>query len=138
MAKRDKVTGTPADPLVEYVPLELGGKTYSLVFTFLSLARAEQAVNALRAPGEEKCNLLHGIAVIIFHGMDAREMLGMFYGALLPAWPKATLEDASALLGIDTWSEVHEALLKAYKLSMREAKKDSDPPVGDAAAPATN
>jgi hypothetical protein len=96
-------------------------------------------VNGLRAPSEDKCNLLHGLGTVLMMGMDAREMLGLLYGALLPAQPKATLRLAAGLLRIETLAEVHEALLKAYNASMPEAKKkDSDPPEGAAAAPATN
>lgn len=138
MPKRNSVTGTDADPLVEYVPLTIGGKTYQLAFTFLALARAEQVVNRFRAPGEDKCNLLHGLAMIVFTGLDVRELLGLLYGALLPTNPKISLDDTSRLINAANMSDIHEALLYAYRASLKIEKTTPDPPEGAAVAPATN
>lgn len=118
MAKVREIAGTAADPLVEFVDLFIDGKTYRLAYDFFAIAKAEQAVNALRAPGEEKCNLLHGIAAIMAKGVDARQQLGLFYGALLPGQPKMTLEQTARLIRIDTLPGIYDAMGAAYSASM--------------------
>lgn len=129
MAKRDSVAGTAADPVVESVPLEIDGKTYRLFYDFNAIAEAEQAAG---------CNLMHGIAVVMLNGMDARQFRGLLYGALRVAHPKMTLLDAGNLIRIDTMPEIRRALVLAWNASLPEGKKIAEDPTegGDAKAPA--
>lgn len=127
MPRSKSVAGTPADPLVEFAPLEIDGQTYHLAYDFNAIAEAEKIAD---------CNLLQGIAAVLLNGMTAAQLRGLLYAALLKAQPKTTLSQAGALVRIDTMPDIREALLRAYNASLPEAKKMiSDPPEGAAAAP---
>jgi hypothetical protein len=133
---RNHVGGTAADPLVEFAKLEIDGKTYELAWSFNAIATAERSINAGR-PVEERVNLLHGVAALLVSAMAAEELQGLLFAALSLAHPKLTMKESNALVRIDTLVDIKNALLRAYNVSMPEAKRFivDPPPAGAAELP---
>lgn len=126
MARRKTVAGTAADPLVEFVTLEIDGESYKLAYDFNAIAEAEKIA---------ECNLLQGIAGVLLNNMTAKQLRGLLYAAMGKAQPKTTLAKAGALCRIDTMPDIRDALLKAYNASLPEEKKIlADPPEGGGVA----
>jgi hypothetical protein len=118
MSKRN-VAGTVADPTIEFVPITIKGREYSLCWDFSAICEAEKLTG---------CNLLQGIAGVMLHTMTAAQFRGLLYAAMLKAQPNTTLLDAGSLLSIESMSDIREALLKAYGVSMPEKPKDPPEP----------
>lgn len=128
---RKSVAGTGADPVIEFVDLEVDGKVYKLCWDFNAIAKAESA--------EKDLNLMHGIATVMLNGMNVRELRGLLWGAVSLAQPKMTLEDAGRLIRIDTMPDIREALIRAWNASLPEGKKIvGDPTDGGESAPASS
>lgn len=120
MAKRS-VAGTAADPTVPFAELEIDGKAYRLAYSFNAIAEAEHVA---------ACNLLVGLERL--SDLTALQLRGLLYAALGVANPKITIEQAGALVRLDTILPITLALAQAYRLSMPD--KPVDPP--EASAPA--
>jgi len=124
------VARTPADPIIEFTPLEIDGQTYELAWDFGAIAEAEKVTG---------CNLLQGVAGLLTNGATAGQLLGLFYAALKVAQPDITMLEASALCRIDTIPDVTRAIARAYNASLPEGQKKNENPTdggGDAAPPA--
>jgi hypothetical protein len=129
MSKRS-VSGTPADPTIEFASIQLRGKEWRLCFDFNAIAAAEQLTG---------CNLLQGIGGALVHTMTVVQFRALFYAALIKAHPDITLEAAGALITIANMGDIRDALLKSYGVSMPEKKPDNeDPPAADPAAEKSN
>jgi len=119
MAKSVKV----ASPAVEFTPVTIDGREYSLSFSFNGLIEAER---------ETKENLLQGVGKIILGGMTAAQYRGVFYASLRTAHPDITLDQAGAILQVAFLAmdleRIREALLTTYHVSF---KKTEDPPAAD-------
>lgn len=119
---RRSVAATFADPVVEFATLEIDGKVYRLSYDFNAIAEAEQ---------EAKCNLLHGIAMLAMHGLNAAQYRGLLYAGLRMAHPRITIRDAGRMLhDPDNLPVVRKALIEAWNLSMPEEKKIAEDPTG--------
>ena len=106
--------GATAEPLVEYVPLEIDGKTWQLAFDFNALANAEKAAG---------CNLLLGLSGLLTDTWTAAQVRGLLYAALLRAHPETTVEQAGAMVIFETLGPIQDALILAYDKSLPEGKK---------------
>lgn len=119
---RKSVAGTAADPTIQFETLEIDGRSYRLCYSFNAIAEAERLGN---------CNLLEGIAAVLFNSLTAQQARGLLYAALSVAQPEITLAEAGQMIRVDTLPGIRLALLKAYNASMPEAEKFlKDPPVG--------
>jgi hypothetical protein len=114
MPKPKTVAGTAADPTVRFAKLEMEGETYSLAYDFNAIATAEKLTGV---------NLLGGLTRWL-QDLDAREYRGIFYAALLKAHPAMTVEEAGALIRLDTMPAINDAIVAAYRLSIPQ-KKDA-------------
>jgi hypothetical protein len=121
MAKRG-VSGTVADPTVQFVPIMLAGKEISLCYDMNAIAAAEKL--------EPGINLLQGIAGVMLHTMTAGQFRALLYAAMTKAQPSTTLLDAGALLTIDSMPAIREALLTAYGVNSPEPKPEDPPAPG--------
>lgn len=125
-----------ADPLVEFVKLEIDGQEYLLAYDFGAIAEAEGIVNKGRNPDEERCNLLRASFAVLVTALDARELRGLLYAALRKAQPRMTMQQVSALCRLDTIARIHDALQRAWSASMPENKRGDPPAAGGEATPA--
>lgn len=113
MAKRKNVSGTAADPVVQFSKLEIDGETYRLAYSFNAIAIAENLAG---------CNLLSGLENLT--DLTALQLRGLLYAALIVADPTATIGLAASLVRLDTIGIVTGALAEAYVLSMPAKKQD--------------
>jgi len=115
MAKTDRAAVHPA---VQFTPVEIGGRTYQLSYTFNGLAEAEAITG---------CNLLQGMAAVVNGGISATQLRGVLYAALQKSLPEITLEEAGALAETvfieGSFPTLHLALLKAYRVSTENPSK---------------
>jgi len=123
MARRN-VSGTVADPTVQFVKVTLNDQEWSLCYDFNAIAEAERLTGL---------NLLQGIAGVLLHTFTALQFRALLYAALLKAHPNTTILDAGALLTIDSMPIIRRALMDAYGVAMPEEKKE-DPPEASVAA----
>jgi hypothetical protein len=115
MAKKN-VAGTAADPVIKFATLTLDGREYRLAYSFNAIAEAERAAG---------CNLLAGLENL--SDLTALQLRGLLYGALMVSNPDITIEQAGAMIRLDTLDPVTAALAEAYGLSMPEDKKIPTP-----------
>ena len=133
--QRQSVAGTPADPLIEYADVTIASltgevTTYRLAYDFNAIAEAEQLAG---------CNLLQGMASVLLNTWTAAQLRGLFYAGLRKAHPDITIQEAGAMVRIDTMPAIHTALLKAYNSSLPEAERFlKDPSPGGASQPANS
>lgn len=128
MAKLGKKSAiTP--PATQFTPVEIGGNTYQLSYSFNGLARAE----ALLGPG---ANCLEGLRELIIYQPSATGYRAILFAALHSAHPELTPDDAGNLVEIamneGTLMDLREKLLIAHGISF--AKTDPS----EAAPPAEN
>lgn len=104
------------DPTIEYVPIEIDGKTYRMCFDLGSLAKAEAEIN--RNGGD--MNVLRGIEL---EKLKMNEVLILFACSLSRAHPELKREDVSALENRQSakilnviYGAVAQALVKSYGL----------------------
>lgn len=114
MASKKKA---PVNPTLKYSTLEVDGETYSLAFSFNSIAVAER---------EAGSNLLLGLRSL--ESLNAAQLRGLLFAAMSPAQPDITLDQAGALVRLDTLPAIELALAQAYLHSMPE-RKQQDPTV---------
>ena len=126
---------TPADPIVEYVPLEIDGETYRLAYDFNAIAEAENLINVAIPDPRYQVNLLQGIARVLLGAPTANQLLGLLYAALRMAHPKMTMAQVAALIRIDTTEDVVNGLVRAYNASCPEEKKILADPTGGGGEP---
>ena len=109
------VSGTSLDPTIQFAELIIDEVPYKVAYSFNSIAIAEKLTNT---------NLLTGLVCILgAGGLNAEQLLGLFFAALLVAQPTMTLEQAGSLIRPDTMPAVIEAIGKAYNLSVVPEKK---------------
>ena len=137
MARRDGATGVAADPVVKYAEVVIDGVTYRLSYDFNAIAEAEKVAD---------CNLLQGLAACLLNGMTAKQLRGLLFAAMIKAhpslrrdgkgWPvPLSIDDAGALIRIDTMPEIRDAIIRAYNESLPEAEKIiRNPSEGDGAS----
>lgn len=98
-----------------FAPLEIDGRIYQVCYDFNAIAAAEEAC---------KCNnLLQGMGLLLVKGYNASQLRGLFYAALQRAHPGTTVEAAGALVRIDTITDIRNAILSAYNLSIPEKNR---------------
>lgn len=124
-APKRSVAGGAADPTIQFAKLEIDGQTLRLAYSFNAIAEAEHVAG---------CNLLGGLENL--GDLTALQLRGLLYAALSVADPKASVEQAGALIRLDTIAPITMALAEAYRLSMPD-NKPADPPAADG-APAEN
>lgn len=125
---RKSVANTAADPTIKFSEFAIDGEKFRACYDFNALAEAEEVA---------KCNLLHGMAGLLVSTASATQLRGLLYAALRKAHPRMTIEQAGALIRIDTMPAIREALLIAYRDSMPEAT-EADPIPGGADPPENN
>lgn len=108
------------DPTVEYAPLVIDEAEYALAWSFGAIAKAEALC---RRSLTQDMNLMQGIASFILDLANAQQYLGLLHAALTLAYPEVTLDQAAALIRIDTLPDIRLALITAYNLSMPEKKR---------------
>src|SRR5689334_16781036 len=116
MARRT-VAGTAADPTIKFAKLELDGKTYSLCYDFNAIAIAESL-----CPGS---NLLHGL--LSLQQLNAVQLRGLLYAALLKAHPTITLYQAGEFVRLDRVEQICRAIAEAYGLSVEKPQNPMEP-----------
>lgn len=109
---KNKVVGTPADPTVPKVPVEVNGTTYSLCFDFNGLAVAEK---------ESGLNLLTGIDL---QKVSATQLRALIFAALVKFQPEITLETVGSMLTYANVPMFSEALAKALAASFPEPEAE--------------
>lgn len=109
------------DPITEFVPLEIDGRTYELVYDFDAIANAEK---------QSDCNLLHGMSATLLNTMSAAQLRGLLWASLRRRQPKMTLADAAALCRLDTVAEIVPAIAATFTAAMPAKKAEA----GSAAA----
>ena len=112
----DTVAGTPADPTVRYVPLELGGTTYQLCFDFDAIAKAE----AMTGMG-----LLFGVD---WSNVGVVRLRAMLYACMLKAQPDMTPAQLTRFVNHKNMAAIQTALIDAWINSTPDAKDDENPP----------
>lgn len=132
---RLSVAKTPADPVVEYVPLEIDGETYRLAWDFNAIAEAEQIINAGIPDPRYQVNLLQGVARVLISAPTASQLRGLLYAAMRMAQPKITIEKAGALVRIDTTQDIVNGLARAYNASCPDGKKILADPIDGGGEP---
>ena len=110
------------DPITEFVPLEIDGYTYELVYDFDAIANAEKQAD---------CNLLHGMSATLLNTMSAGQLRGLLWAALRRRHPKMTLADAAALCRVDTVPDIVPALAATFTAAI--PKRNPPGAVGAAA-----
>jgi hypothetical protein len=110
------VRDTPLDPSLEFVQVQVDDKTYKLLFDFNALAEAEAIT---------KTNLLTGMWAFLTNreSMTAVQLRGILYASLRKAHPEMTIDDAGALIRLDTFAELNQAVNAAFVISMPEKKR---------------
>jgi hypothetical protein len=111
------VAGTIKDPTIKFSTLTIDEQDYKLAYSFNSIAEAEAVT---------KTNLLNGLETLT--NLNASNLRGLLWAAMLIAQPKTTLEDAGTLIRLDTIGPVTLALAEAYNLSLPEKKSVDEPP----------
>jgi hypothetical protein len=116
MARKNTVAGTEKDPNIQFAKLKLNGQEYKLAYSFNAIAEAESIAG---------CNLLAGLENL--SSLSALQLRGLLYAGLAVAnlKPRISLEEAGAMIRLDTIGPITSALAEAYVLSMPEKK---DPP----------
>jgi hypothetical protein len=131
MAKKTEVAGNPElDSTLPDVTLELGGKTYHLLFTFAALSIAEKK---LQQQGI-RIGLLVARNVAFW---DASNLPYILFAALVTHHPKMTFDEVSALVDFESCELIADKLMEAYQAAMpkRPEKSEGDPTVEPAPAP---
>jgi hypothetical protein len=123
MAKKT-VSGTTDDPTIQFATLELDGEKFKLAYDFNAIALAESVAG---------CNLFDGLQSL--RDLNARQLRGLFYAALLKAQPAMTIDRAGAMVKLHTINPITDAIGTAYRLSM--PKPSGNPPEPTDAANAT-
>lgn len=104
-----------ANPTEPVTTLKVAGNEYRLLFTFDSIAEAEDATNRALITGLSKRDLLTPRISLI---------RAMLYAALLPYLPKITLAEASALVTQHNYNAIWAKLLAAWVACMAESEDD--------------
>jgi hypothetical protein len=107
-----KVAGTSIDPTVQFAELKIDDTTYKLVYGFAAIALAESTT---------KTNLLNGFLNLT--SLNAQQLIGLTYAAMLPAQPKITYDKVAALFKYDQIYPIMGALAECYSLSLPEKKR---------------
>jgi len=113
MAFKKSIAGTALDPTIQFATLTIDDQTYKLAYSFNAIALAEAASGA---------NLLRGLESL--SDLTALQLRGLLYAAMTVARPETTIEEAGALIRLDTIGIVTTALGEAYMLSLPESKKN--------------
>src|ERR1051326_7518669 len=108
MAKKKTVANTANDPTVEFVEIQLQGKTWKLAYDFNAIAEAEKLTG---------CNLLQGVSGVLYTTMTAQQLRALLYAAMCKAHPKVTLEEVGTLIPILSMADIQRALLKTWGIS---------------------
>lgn len=124
MKKTGKIEGTVADPTLPKTPIEIGGKTYNLCFTFGALARAEAAINAelARTGSPERVYLLLALPGLTFESIAV-----LFAAGLWTFHPEVGFEAARKMVTLDKVFEISRAIQAAYVAAMPEKANDHPP-----------
>lgn len=116
------VAGQPGlDPTLPDVSLVIGGRERKLCFDLNAICMADKAtgVNLLKAVVSE---------------VDATNIRGLLYAALLRDDPNLTLEEVGSWITMRNLSNVHNAIVTAWFASVDDEKQDEAP--GEAQAQA--
>lgn len=113
-----ELTGTPADPTLEFVELTLKGTTYRLCFDFEAMARAEE---------ETGLSLILGLD---YKALRITQIRGLFRAAALKAHPDLTLAETTKLVTPVTASRIAAAVMAAWLKTLAESEGDSENPPG--------
>lgn len=127
--------GTPADPTIEFEKLVLGGEEFSLCYSFYGIAIAEKAIgrNLLSAFGQMMISVSEMKDEMPWE-LTASDLLGLFYAGLITAHPDMTIFKAGQLINSTSLGEIHQAIGRAYGLSMPKKEPGRPPEAGAAAA----
>lgn len=117
MQARKTVARTAADPTIRFSKLEIEGAMYSLAYDYNAIAVAENVAGV---------NLLEGLRNL--ENLNAQQLRGLLYAALLIAHPRMTIEEAGSLIRLNTLLPISEAIAQAYVYSLPEKKKDPSVP----------
>ena len=110
-SKPRSVAGTINDPTIKFADLTIDDQHFKLGYSFNSIALAE---------AETGTNLLSGLQSLT--DLNAIQLRGLLYAALMIAHPDMTPDDAGALIRLDTLADCTMALASAYQLSLPEKK----------------
>jgi hypothetical protein len=118
MAKnKPTVAGTADDPTIQYAKLTVDGEVFNLCFDFNAIALSEAM-----APGS---NLLEGLQNLRY--LNAVQLRGLLYAAILKAHPKMTLFGAGQLCRLENIPEITEAIASAYAYSIKQPENPIEP-----------
>jgi hypothetical protein len=112
----ETVAGTPADPTVRYVPLELGGTTYQLCFDFDAIAKAEEMTGM---------SLLFGVD---WSHVGVTRMRAMLVACMLKAHPDIKPERLTRFITHKNTAKIQAALIEAWVNSTPDADDEENPP----------
>ena len=115
----EQITGTAADHTISYTDLELGGKTYHLLFNLRALAKAQAATGI---------NFLHGIN---FSALDAEKFAALLHAGLANRHPDVTLDQIMDQIDIRDMTRIAEAVGRAYIANQMESKNPPVPAAND-------
>ena len=87
---KQKIPGTALDPTIKFAELKIDDNTFKFVYSFASIALAESLT---------KTNLLNGFLNLT--SLNAQQLIGLTYAALLTAQPKITYDEVAALFTYD-------------------------------------
>lgn len=108
MKSTNKVAGKPGhDPMLPNVELIVGGETYHLSYDFNAVVLAEEATGV---------NLLAAVV----GEMNARQLRGLLWSALVKDRPEMTIEQASALILPTNIPTIRKAIVTAWFGSVKD------------------
>jgi hypothetical protein len=115
--KSKTVAGTPADPTLDFVSLELvDGTKFKLIYDFDALARAEEITGI---------SLLFGVN---WGAISAPQLRGILFASVLKAHPETKLEDLTKHINLRNHARLTIAIKDAWINSIPDAEPDADPP----------
>ena len=123
MAKKTVAGIAGKDPTLPDVPLEIGGKTYRLVYDYNAIVLAERELNAAARAKTPRgmpfvpVNLLRGFDL---EAANAEELRGLLYASLLKAQPKITLDDVSQMISFSNLEKIYTAIVHCWIQSHTE------------------
>lgn len=113
---KESVAGTPADPTIRFTELKLNGKTYSLLYDFEAIAKAEDLTGL---------ELLVGVN---WRKINARRIRAMLYASMLQAHPDITMKEITGLLSLRNVPRIEQALAECWLDSSADPEPKANPP----------
>jgi hypothetical protein len=126
VAKKRKVAESIEDPTLPKTPVEIGGKTYNLCFTFGAIATAEHHINAefARSGSPERVSLL-----VALNDLDLYNACILFAAGIHQFHPEIGFDEARKLVDYSSIQHVMEAIVAGFSAAMPDPeKKPANPP----------